>query len=185
MIVPLNRIPITPALIISLPGSLTPSQSLAILRSADMKVRKETDNKRNSRLSISSDAIWFGVISSCFRLGVAVRSPYRRYIVIPLTHHKHAHNIHLETKTWFHKSQPFSLYCSRFTSGSFSSPLRSAPLLSPSFASLALLSQPLTSRCLFNASLREKLLLQKVQGKGFTARWILLCRFRSWLRLND
>ncbi len=38
----------------------------------------------------------------------------------------------------------------------------------------ALLS-PLT----FNASFLEKLLSQKLQGYGFTAKWILLCRLRS------
>lgn len=31
----------------------------------------------------------------------------------------------------------------------------------------------------FNASFREKLLSQWAQGKGFTARWIRLWRFRS------
>lgn len=37
----------------------------------------------------------------------------------------------------------------------------------------------------FNASLREKLLSQCPHGNGFTARWIRLWRFRSWLRLKD
>lgn len=36
----------------------------------------------------------------------------------------------------------------------------------------------------FNASLREKLLSQWAQGNGFTAKWIRLCRLRSWLRLK-
>ena len=37
----------------------------------------------------------------------------------------------------------------------------------------------------FNASFREKLFSQCPQGKGFTAKWIRLWRFRSWLRLKD
>lgn len=40
-------------------------------------------------------------------------------------------------------------------------------------------------RLTFSASLREKLLSQKPHGKGLMARWIRLCRFRSWFRLND
>jgi hypothetical protein len=36
----------------------------------------------------------------------------------------------------------------------------------------------------FRASLREKALSQLPQGKGLTLRWILVCRFRSWLRLK-
>ena len=45
-------------------------------------------------------------------------------------------------------------------------------------------SQPVSGRT-FNASFREKLFSQWPQGKGFTAKWIRLCRFRSWLRLKD
>jgi hypothetical protein len=37
----------------------------------------------------------------------------------------------------------------------------------------------------FNASFLEKLFSQCPQGKGFTAKWIRLCRLRSWLRLKD
>ena len=53
--------------------------------------------------------------------------------------------------------------------------------------------QPLTSQCRLKASLRENLIISKIrpstvatyvfphlsQPKGLTARWILLCRFRS------
>jgi hypothetical protein len=37
----------------------------------------------------------------------------------------------------------------------------------------------------FNESFLENLCLQCPQGKGFTAKWIRLCRLRSWLRLKD
>jgi len=43
---------------------------------------------------------------------------------------------------------------------------------------------PLTRRCLFRASFLLKLFSQLLQGKGLTARWILLCRFKSWFRLK-
>ena len=69
---------------------------------------------------------------------------------------------------------------------------------------LSIFPQPLTSRCLccillasrswmifiyvidltFNASFLLKLFSQLSQGNGFTARWILLCRFKSWFRLK-
>jgi hypothetical protein len=74
--------------------------------------------------------------------------------------------------------------------------------LSPSTELSGALPQPLTRMCLcyrvsgwsyivmvgmrltFKASFLEKLLSQCPQGKGFTARWIRLCRLRSWLRLK-
>jgi hypothetical protein len=37
----------------------------------------------------------------------------------------------------------------------------------------------------FNASFLEKLFSQCPHGNGFTAKWIRLCRFKSWLRLKD
>ena len=37
----------------------------------------------------------------------------------------------------------------------------------------------------FNASFREKIFSQCPQGKSFIAKWIRLCRLRSWLRLKD